>query len=409
MTLKPSSNAKGAPPKEAEKDSSSLRFYACDLDRLQKLRKEAPWMRPAGGDGSSESPQYPDPKYFKSVAISPTAVTKMMTHCQSGVDKGIASSGGNPVEVMGILLGRPDPDMPRTLVVTDAFPLPIEGFETRVVADDAVVQNHMIALGESIEQRHAGLVGGEHFMGWYHSHPFDLVPHRSHCFLSQTDLSTQLQWQRAEDPHGNPFVAIVVDPLKSNAVQAPVFKAFRAYPPEYASSVQHECPDGSVIHNEATRLEYWGSCYNRYYELSVQYFLSPISHQILTKLTKNYLWIRNWQQPPSSSNTGDAASGSNSENQSDVVAKLAAAQQHFKQALGGETKEVTDVGGGESQPPASGEEGPGPATNVVVVPVSIPPTPQQVQCHLGVQKLAELTVDERYAANLVRTKREVFQ
>ena len=51
-------------------------------------------------------------------------------------------------------------------------------------------------------------------MGWYHSHPFD-VGINSHCFLSQTDLTTQLQWQRAEDPHGNPFLAVVIDPLRS--------------------------------------------------------------------------------------------------------------------------------------------------------------------------------------------------
>jgi len=43
----------------------------------------------------------------------------------------------------------------------------------------------------------------ERFMGWYHSHPFDVDEQHSHCYLSNTDLSTQLQWQRAEDPHGN--------------------------------------------------------------------------------------------------------------------------------------------------------------------------------------------------------------
>ena len=89
---------------------------------------------------------------------------------------------------MGLLLGRPDPDSPQTLVVSDAFPLPIEGFETRVIADDENVVNHMIALGESLERTRK-----ERFFGWYHSHPFDLADH-SHCFLSQTDLSTELQW-----------------------------------------------------------------------------------------------------------------------------------------------------------------------------------------------------------------------
>ena len=126
--------------------------YTFDPEALQKLRGDAPWMK--------------DAKYFQKVAISPSAIMKMMMHCHSGVEKGI-SKGGNPIEVMGMLLGRPDPNTPQTLVVTDAFPLPIEGFETRVIADDENVVNHMIALGESLERTRR-----EKFMGWYHSHPF---------------------------------------------------------------------------------------------------------------------------------------------------------------------------------------------------------------------------------------------
>ena len=146
--------------------------YSFHPEELQKLRTEAPWTN--------------DAKYFTKVAVSPSAIMKMMMHCHSGVEKGV-SKGGNPIEVMGMLLGRPDPDTPHTLVVSDAFPLPIEGFETRVIADDESVVNHMIALGESLERTRK-----EKFMGWYHSHPFDLGDH-SHCFLSQTDLSTELQ------------------------------------------------------------------------------------------------------------------------------------------------------------------------------------------------------------------------
>jgi COP9 signalosome complex subunit 5 len=208
-----------------------------------------------------------------------------MMHCQSGVNKGI-KKGGNPIEVMGMLLGRPDPNTPKTLVVTDAFPLPIEGFETRVVADDVNVVNHMIALGECLERtRH------EKFMGWYHSHPFDLGPN-SHCFLSQTDLSTQLQWQRAEDPHGNPFVAVVLDPLRTIHRGIPEIKAFRAYPPEYNSNTPNECPDGSILDDEQSRLELWGSCWNRYYVLEVEYFMSSHARNVLQQLTQDYMWIR---------------------------------------------------------------------------------------------------------------------
>lgn len=252
--------------------SPDLRYYAPDTTKLKELQKNKPWMT--------------DPKFFKAVAVSPSAIMKMVMHCARGVEKGIAQ-GGNPIEVMGLLLGRPDPLHPTTLIVTDAFPLPIEGFETRVIADDENVVNHMINLNESLERSR-----NEKFMGWYHSHPFDLGDH-SHCFLSQTDLSTQLQWQRAEDPHGNPFVAMVLDPLRSTHLGIPEIKAFRAFPPEYQSPTPFECPDGTVQPVEQTRLEHWGSCWNRYYELTVEYYMSTTSRSVLSALTQNYLWISN--------------------------------------------------------------------------------------------------------------------
>ena len=214
-----------------------------------------------------------------------------MTHCHSGVEKGV-KKGGNPIEVMGLLLGRPDPNTPHTLIVTDVFPLPIEGFETRVIADDGDVVNHMIELGESLENTRK-----ERFMGWYHSHPFDVGLH-SHCFLSQTDISTQLQWQRAEDPHGNPFLAIVVDPLRSLAKGVPELKAFRAYPPEYTNPVQNQCPNGEIIHEEQARLEQWGSCWQAYYELDVEYFMSGGARSVLSTLTQNFLWMRTLGSTP---------------------------------------------------------------------------------------------------------------
>lgn len=251
-------------------------LYTVDKEALSKLQSEAPWMK--------------NPKHFSKVTVAPSALLKMLLHCQSGVDKGIAK-GGNPIEVMGLLLGRPDAN--NRLVVTDAFPLPIEGFETRVIADDQAVVNHMIALGETLEQTRPL----EKFMGWYHSHPFEVGDH-SHCFLSQTDLSTQLQWQRAEDPHGNPFCAIVVDPLRTTHLGLPQLKAFRVYPPEYNSPIENECPDGSVEHSSKLRLEHWGSCWNRYYELKVDYHQSTATQQVLEQLTQDSLWKRAWAPTP---------------------------------------------------------------------------------------------------------------
>jgi hypothetical protein len=118
------------------------------------------------------------------------------------------------------------------------------------------------------------------------------VGQHSHCFLSQTDVSTQLQWQRAEDPHGNPFLAIVVDPLRSVAKNTPILKAFRCYPPEYNNPVPNTCPNGEVINEEQGRLEQWGSCWSSYYELNVEYFMSSGARNVLSLLTQNFLWMR---------------------------------------------------------------------------------------------------------------------
>lgn len=128
-------------------------------------------------------------------------------------------------------------------------------------------------------------------MGWYHSHPFDVCDH-SHCYMSQTDISTQLQWQRAEDPHGNPFLAIVVDPLRTLARGEPELRAFRAYPPEYNHPVINQCPNGEVLHEERARLERWGSCWASYYELDVEYYMSGGARGVLSTLTRNFLWMR---------------------------------------------------------------------------------------------------------------------
>lgn len=192
---------------------------------LAKVREARAWMS--------------DPKHFKRVRVSPSATIKMLAHGQQGVDKGTAQSG-KPLEVMGLLLGRPDVEDPQALVVSDALPLPAEGFETRVVVEDPAVTAYMISLMETLETTRK-----EHFCGWYHTHPFDLDG-SSHCYMSATDVSTQLLWQVSEDPHGQPWVALVLDPLLSIAQQRPEMKAFRVYPPTY-SPPAHETPDGQIV------------------------------------------------------------------------------------------------------------------------------------------------------------------
>lgn len=205
-----------------------------------------------------------------------------MMHGQSGVEKGI-KRGGKPIEVMGLLLGRPDVDDPHCLIVSDAQALPIEGFETRVIADDDAVVNYMISLQEMNE-----LSRKETFCGWYHTHPFD-VDVNSHCFLSNTDISTQLQWQRSEDAHGSPWLAIVIDPLRSLAKERPELAAFRVYPPEYNPPL-NQTPDGTFVSDDRARVEKWGACWHRYYKLEVSYYMSSLAQSTLGILKNNFLW-----------------------------------------------------------------------------------------------------------------------
>jgi COP9 signalosome complex subunit 5 len=120
-------------------------------------------------------------------------------------------------------------------------------------------------------------------MGWYHSHPFDTEVY-SHAYLSSTDLSTQLLWQRSEDPNGNPFLAIVVDPLRSLAKNKPDLKAFRVFPPEHSGN-DNETPDGKIVYDDNTRLQLWGTCWNRYYMLDAEYYMNDLAAKVMGILT----------------------------------------------------------------------------------------------------------------------------
>ena len=189
------------------------------------------------------------------------------------------------MEVMGLLLGYPNPDAPHSLVETDALPLLVEEFETLGVADDEDAMNHMIKLGESVERSRR-----EHFIGWHHSHPFDVEIH-SHCCMSQKDMSSQILWQRGEEPYGNPFLAIVFDTLRSLEKKLSELKSFRVHLPEWESNVTNECPDGSVMPNEIACLEKWGVCWSRCYEPDVEHFISERARSVMGVLIKNYLWM----------------------------------------------------------------------------------------------------------------------
>ena len=67
------------------------------------------------------------------------------------------------------------------------------------------------------------------FCGWYHSHPFEPVSGGDHCWFSGIDVGTQTAQQTVFEKDGKPFVGLVVDPQTSMKEGRPHFGAFRCY------------------------------------------------------------------------------------------------------------------------------------------------------------------------------------
>ena len=82
----------------------------------------------------------------------------------------------------------------------------------------------------------------------YHSHPFD-VDKNPQYFFSSTDCQNQVVWQRGNDPYGDPFVGIVIDPLRSIAKGRPEIGSFRAFLPAYSQTIPM-APDGTLVTSE---------------------------------------------------------------------------------------------------------------------------------------------------------------
>ena len=147
-------------------------------------------------------------KFFKKCRISLLALIRMLQH---------AKKGGN-IEVMGYFAGRIQED---TFIVLDAFPLPVEGTETRVNAGREA-EEYTARLDELSEQMNKK----ERVLGWYHSHP-GYMP-----YLSGIDVETQQSMQTV-----GPMLAIVVDPINTDLSGRVNIGAFRTCDPLNNNSV----------------------------------------------------------------------------------------------------------------------------------------------------------------------------
>jgi COP9 signalosome complex subunit 5 len=243
----------------------SLELYeGCDSDEIRdKLAEEAPWKK--------------DPSFFKKVKISALALTKMVLHAESGGD----------IEVMGLMQGKVRED---TFYVLDAFPLPVEGTETRVNAGDSA-NEFMVSYTETSEQ----LLSNDYVVGWYHSHP------GYGCWLSGIDVATEDLYQQ----HGEPFIAVVIDPKRTLSNGKTEIGAFRTFDESVAKKSKHDA-DGSssqavVVPQE--KIEDFGVHANRYYSLAVEVFKTETDSAMLGALWEE-TWFETLQASPLEKNMG---------------------------------------------------------------------------------------------------------
>lgn len=105
-------------------DQSSDSIFYYDEAAQAKFQQEKPWVN--------------DPHFFKRVKISALALLKMVVHARSG----------GTIEVMGLMQGKTDGD---TIIVMDAFALPVEGTETRVNAQEDAYE-YMVEYSQTNKQ-----------------------------------------------------------------------------------------------------------------------------------------------------------------------------------------------------------------------------------------------------------------
>mmetsp|Transcript_1173 Transcript_1173/g.7618 ORF Transcript_1173/g.7618 Transcript_1173/m.7618 type:complete len:276 (+) Transcript_1173:212-1039(+) len=190
----------------------------------------------------------------------------MAMHCRSGGD----------IEVMGLMQGKVAGD---TFIVIDTFALPVEGTETRVNAQSEAYE-YMVEFMQS--QKASGR--HENVVGWYHSHP------GYGCWLSGIDVSTQMLNQTYQEP----FLAIVIDPIRTAAAGRVEIGAFRTFP-------QGVKPPGATASEYQTiplnKIEDFGVHADEYYSLGISFFKSSLDSQLL-KLLWNKYWVSTLSSSP---------------------------------------------------------------------------------------------------------------
>ncbi|CAG8663060.1 3257_t:CDS:2 [Cetraspora pellucida] len=256
-------------------------IYRYDTEEQSQVNQEKPWTK--------------DVHYFTKVKISAVALIKMVMHARSG----------GSIEVMGLMQGKIDGN---TMIIMDAFALPVEGTETRVNAQ-AEAYEYMVQYLTTIRQ-----VGRlENIVGWYHSHP------GYGCWLSGIDVNTQMTNQQYQDP----FVAVVIDPNRTVSAGKVEIGAFRTYPAGYKT------PDDGPSEYQTiplSKIEDFGVHCKQYYQLEISHFKSTLDTHLLELLWHKY-WVNTLSQSSLITNRDYSA-----EQIADLVEKLDQAETQLQQS-----------------------------------------------------------------------------
>lgn len=228
-------------------------LYGYDEAEQRDIQSDRPWKK--------------DPHHFKNVRISAVALLKMVMHARSG----------GSIEIMGLMQGKIAGD---TFVVTDAFRLPVEGTETNVNAG-AQADEYMVQYLQAC--RDSGRL--DNAVGWYHSHP------GYGCWLSGTDVATQMLQQQGYDP----FVAVVVDPDRTISAGKVEIGAFRTFPEDYKPPAGSADDEYQSI--PLAKMEDFGAHASRYYSLEITSFKSTLDTHLLELLWNKY-WVSTLSQSP---------------------------------------------------------------------------------------------------------------
>ncbi|KAJ2713275.1 COP9 signalosome catalytic subunit rri1 [Coemansia spiralis] len=232
-------------------------IYCFDESLQRQQLDQAPWKS--------------NVRHFQRVEISSVALVKMVMHARSGGD----------IEVMGLMLGK---IVGNTMVVLDAFALPVEGSETRVNAQSESYEY----MAQYLMQNQAS-GQNEPVIGWYHSHP------GYGCWLSGIDVATQMLNQQFQEP----FLAVVIDPKRTMSAGKVDLGAFRTFPEDYQppkTTSGGTDADGfqSVPLN---KIEDFGVHADKYYPLEVSYFKSTLDQKLMERLWRKH-WVNTLSQSP---------------------------------------------------------------------------------------------------------------